>query len=92
MLFVPEDKTKYVCSDSNSAPCFRRGTHNKLAKEMGLCLDKMEDKTSEFFYKGKGESLKNFINKQFDKLTKPARITTTENESPAGQINQGIQQ
>ena len=61
MLFVSEDKTKFICTDSNGSPCFSRGEHIQLAKIEGLNLDKMTSLTMAFKYKGKGKSISEFL-------------------------------
>ena len=63
MLFLSNDKTKFIISDSEGAPCFIRGTHTKLAKEQGVDLTKMENLTFAYFKNGKGMSFKDFLNK-----------------------------
>ena len=64
MLFVSEDKARFICTTEEGAPCFMRGTHTKLAKESGLELDKMENLTFAFYVNGNGQSIKNFLNSQ----------------------------
>lgn len=63
MLFVSDDKTKFITSTADGAPCFTRGIHTQLAKGQGLDLSKMENETVNYFYKGKGQSFKEFLNK-----------------------------
>jgi hypothetical protein len=61
MLFVSEDKTKFICTDINGSPCFSRGEHIQLAKHKGLNLDQMTSLTMAFKYTGKGLSIAQFL-------------------------------
>lgn len=61
MLFVSKDKTKFICTDTNGAPCFSRGEHIQLAKREGLNLDQMKSWTMAFKYTAKGKSIAEFL-------------------------------
>lgn len=62
MLFVSEDKTKFITTTAEGACCFTRTTHYKEAKERGLNLSQMENITAQYHYSGKGKSFKDFLN------------------------------
>lgn len=59
-VFVSNDKTKYVCVVGDS-PSFTRRSHTELLKANGVDIDKAENLTVDFYYKGKGQSIKNFL-------------------------------
>lgn len=59
-LFVSEDGSKYICTTGGSC-CFMRGTHTAMAKNAGLDLQKMDNLTFAFYYKGKGKSIRGFL-------------------------------
>lgn len=61
MLFVSEDKTRFICTTEEGVPCFMRGSHQKIAKDNNLELDKMDNLTFAFSTKGKGRSIKDFL-------------------------------
>lgn len=60
-LFISNCKTKFICT-AGASPCFRRPSHDAKAKLMGLDLTEMDDKTSEFYFNGKGKSINEFLN------------------------------
>lgn len=60
-LFISNCKTKFICT-AGFSPCFRRPSHDVKAKIKGLDLTKMQDKTAEFYFKGKGKSINEFLN------------------------------
>lgn len=59
-LFISEDGSKYICTTEGSC-CFMRGTHTLMAKNAGLDLQKMDNLTFAFYYKGKGKSIREFL-------------------------------
>lgn len=59
-LFISEDKSKYICTTGASC-CFIRGAHTAMAKNAGLDLREMDNLTFAFYYKGKGKSIKEFL-------------------------------
>lgn len=63
MLFISDDKTRFICTTADGAPCFMRGEHISIAKSLGVDLSTLDNVTSAFHFKGKGQSIKSFLNK-----------------------------
>lgn len=60
-LFVSNDNKSFIVT-FEGIPCFIRTTHEVLAREKGLNLGEMNNKTFDFWYNGQGESIKSFLN------------------------------
>lgn len=61
MLFLSEDKKRFICTDASGKLCFIRGEHLAEAKQTGLDLNQLENKTIDFHYDGKGQSIKDYL-------------------------------
>lgn len=61
MLFLSEDKSRFICTDTNGRVCFIRGEHLTEAKTLNIDLYKIENKTIDFHYDGKGQSIKEYL-------------------------------
>lgn len=61
MLFVSDDKTRFITTTTEGAPCFTRASHAHLAKVQGLDLNNMTNVTTDYHFMGKGYSVKSFL-------------------------------
>ena len=61
MLFLSKDKKRFICTDENGALCFIRGVHTREAKRQGLDLHTLENKTVDFKFDGKGQSMAEYL-------------------------------
>lgn len=66
MLFVSNDKKRFITCSECGAPCFTRPSHAAIAKGKGLDLHSMENVTAEYYYTNKntkgGISINRFLN------------------------------
>ena len=61
MVFLSQDGTRFINTYKGS-PCFSRSSHDRILVLKGVDHSIAENVTSDFQFKGKGQSIKQFLN------------------------------